>query len=303
MLSKLSPQDVQTFLNDKLKARRGNLKASKRTELAAKDLAQESETSTARDDESVTLSPRTVQYIYAVLRRALGQALKWNLVARNVATLVDPPRVRRPEVQPLSPEEARQLLTKVEGDRLAALYSVALALGLRQGEALGLRWRDVDLEAGTLAIRNALQRVDGKLQFVDPKTSKSRRTVALPEVAVAALRTHRVRQYQERLVAGTRWHDTGLVFTTSIGSGLDGRNVTRQFQKLLKDLGLPRQRFHDLRHTCASLLLAQGVHPRVVMDILGHSQIKLTMDTYSHVIPQLQRDAAGRINEILAAEA
>lgn len=171
----------------------------------------------------------------------------------------------------------------------------------RQGEALGLRWDDVDLDAGTLTIRKSLQRVDGELQLVEPKTAKSRRTVALPDVAVSALRAHRVRQIEERLLAGSRWNDTGLVFTTTIGTGLDGRNVTRQFQKLLEDARLPRQRFHDLRHTCASLLLAQGVHPRVVMETLGHSQVRLTMDTYSHVIPQLQREAAGRIDAILSA--
>lgn len=305
VLSKLSPQDVQTFLNEKLRARRGNLsklaqppteKPASNQKLAARPLEH------AQEAKAVTLSPRTVQYVHAVLRRALGQGVKWNLVARNVATLVNPPRVRRPEVQPLAPDEARRLLNVVEDDRLAALYSVALALGLRQGEALGLRWLDIDLDAGTLTVRNALQRIDGKLQLVEPKTSKSRRTVALPDVAVAAIRAHRVKQLQERLVAGSRWHDMGLVFTSTIGTPLDGRNVTRHFQKLLRDAGLPRQRFHDLRHTCASLLLAQGVHPRVVMEILGHSQIQLTMNIYSHVIPQLQHEAAGKMDSLLAAK-
>jgi len=291
ILSKLSPQDLQAFLNAKLKARRGNL---------SKRIPKNSDAKPAEQKKPETLSPRTVQYLYAVLRRALGQALKWGLVARNVATLVNPPSVRRPEVQPLTPDEARQLLDAIDGDRMAALYSVALALGVRQGEALGLRWEDVDLEAATLTIRKAMQRVHGKLELVDPKTTKSRRTVALPHVAVDALRAHRVRQLEERLLAGSRWHDEGLVFSTTIGTPLDGRNVTRHFQKLLLGAGLPRQRFHDLRHTCASLLLAQGVHPRVVMETLGHSQIKLTMDTYSHVIPQLQREAAGQMDALLS---
>jgi len=290
VLSKLSPQDVQGFLNDKLKARRGNLPKEKPGGTSAQPL---------KPKKLETLAPRTVQYVHAVLKRALGQALKWGLVARNVAALVDSPSVRRQEVQPLSPDEARALLNAIGDERLAALYSVALALGLRQGEALGLRWDDIDLDSGTLTIRKAMQRVDGKLQLVDPKTTKSRRTVALPEVAVIALRGHRVRQLEERLLAGTRWRDNGLVFATTIGTPLDGRNVTRHFQQVLTNAGLPRQRFHDLRHTCASLLLVQGVHPRVVMETLGHSQIKLTMDTYSHVIPELQREAAGRIDQIL----
>ncbi len=173
---------------------------------------------------------------------------------------------------------------------------------LRRGEALGLRWTDVDLDTSTLKVRTSLQRVDGRLQLVEPKTARSRRTIALPQSAIIALRHHRVRQLQERLLAGQRWHDTGMVFTTTIGTPLDPRNVYRHFQRALAEAGLPQKRFHDLRHTCATLLLAQGVHPRGVMDILGHSQIALTMDTYSHVIPALQREAAGRMDALLAGD-
>ena len=244
-------------------------------------------------------SPRTVQYTHTVLRRALGRALKWGLVARNVATLVDRPRSVRQEMQSLSPEQARVFLQAAEGDRLEALYSVAIAVGLRQGEALGLRWDDVDLDAGKLRVRVALQRVNGKLQLVGPKTAKSRRTIALPQTAVIALRKHRTRQLEERLRAGEHWQEMGLVFPSTIGTPHDARNVVRAFQKLLEQAGLPHMRFHDLRHTCASLLLAQGVHPRVVMEILGHSQISLTMDTYSHVIPSLQREAAQQMDAAL----
>jgi integrase len=127
----------------------------------------------------------------------------------------------------------------------------------------------VDLEKGTLTLRNALQRVDGKLKLVEPKSDRSRRTVALPDFAVRALRTHNVRQAEERLLAGSSWKQTGYVFVSSIGTPLDGPRVTRRFQKILDEAGLPRQRFHDLRHAAASLLLAQGVNPRVVMEILG----------------------------------
>lgn len=247
------------------------------------------------------LSPRTVQYLRAVLRQALGQALKWGLVGRNVATLVDPPRSVRHEIAFLSPAQARTLLDTVKGDRLEALYSVALSLGLRQGEALGLRWADVDLDAGRLTVRFALQRVDGALQLVEPKTSRSRRTVSIPASVVAALRAHGDRQTFERAFAGDRWVEGGLVFTTPKGTPLDARNVVRHFKATLTRAGLPDMRWHDLRHTCASLLLAQGVGPRTIMEILGHSQIALTMNTYSHVMPEMGREAAGLMDQLLSA--
>lgn len=249
------------------------------------------------------LSPRTVQYLRAVLRRALGQALKWGLVTRNVATLVDPPRSQRPDVVPLSPLQARAFLTAAKGDRLEALYSVAIALGLRQGEALGLGWDDVDLDAGVLRVRYALQRIDGTLQLVEPKTKRSKRTIPMPPTIVAALRDHRVRQLEERLLAGSRWQDHAVVFPSSIGTPMDARNVVRRFHALLDKAGLPSMRFHDLRHTCASLLLAQHVPPRVVMETLGHSQIALTMDTYSHVMPVMQREAADLMEGLLTDHA
>lgn len=269
-LAKLSPQQVQAFLNAKLES---------------------------------GLSPRTVQYCHAILRRALGQAYKWAQVPRNVATLVDPPRVRRHEVQPFTPDQARAFLASIQGDRLEALYTVALSLGLRQGEALGLRWSDVDLERGMLTVRMALQRVGGKLQLVEPKTERSRRTLRLPQVTLAALKAHRVRQLEERLLAGAQWQDSGLVFTSTIGTPMEPRNAFRRYQEALSRAGLPHFRFHDLRHTAATLLLAQGVHPRVIMEILGHSQISLTMNTYSHVVPALGDEAATRMDRALGGEA
>lgn len=248
--------------------------------------------------QAAGLSPRTVQYLRDVLRNALGQALKWGLVSRNVAALAEPPRVVQHEMRFLSPDEARVLLAAAKGDRLEALYTVALALGLRQGEALGLRWDDVDFAAGTLSVRHALQRVDGTLQLVEPKTGRSRRTLAMPPTVVAALRAHRKRQALERLAAGDRWVDAGFVFTTTKGTPLDARNVTGWFKKLLAAAGLPDMRWHDLRHSCASLLLAQRVPARVVMDVLGHSQISQTM-RYSHVIPELRAEAAASMEQVL----
>lgn len=245
------------------------------------------------------LSAKTVQYMRGVLRTALNRALRWGLVPRNVADLVDGPKVERFEIQPFTRVEARSFLDAVRGNRLEALYSVALAMGLRQGEALGLRWQDVDLDTGTLHVRRQLQRVAGQLRQVPVKTARSRRTLAMPPSIVGSLREHRRRQAQDQLLAGSRWRETGCVFTTSIGTPLEARNVVRSFKEILARAGLPDVRFHDLRHSCATLLLVQGVSPRVVMEILGHSQISLTMNTYSHVVPELQREAANRLDALL----
>jgi integrase len=248
------------------------------------------------------LSPRSVAYCRAVLRRALGQALKWGLLARNVATLVDPPRAHRTEIQPLTPAEVRVLLGGLHEDRLEALYTTAIALGLRQGELLGLRWQDIDFAARTLAVHQALQRVKGEFTFVEPKSSHSRRTLALPDFVVTALEQHRRRQLADRLRAGALWQDAGLVFMTMIGTPLDGNNVTHGFQRTLVRLGLRRQRFHDLRHCCASLLLAQGLALVDVKDTLGHSQISVTADFYGHLYPEQRREVARRMDALLGAQ-
>jgi integrase len=245
------------------------------------------------------LSPRRVQYIRAVLRTALKQAVKWRSVTLNAAALAEAPRVERHEIQPFSVEDARRLLEASQDDRLAALYSVALAMGLRQGEALGLRWEDVAFETGQLRVRVTLQRIDRSYRLLPPKTERSRRTLRMPATALAALRAHRARQLEERLQAGAAWEDWGLVFTTATGRPLHATWITHRFQKLLERSGLPRARFHDLRHTCASLLLAQGVSARMIMEILGHSQISLTMNLYSHIMPSMQEDAAQKMDAAL----
>ena len=265
-LAKLSPEHVQQWLNER---------------------------------HASGLSARTCQYARAILRSALAQALKWNLVGRNVAQLVDPPASQKHEITPFDVDQARTLLATTSGHRLAALFSVAVAMGLRLGEALGLRWEDVNFEDGVLRLRVALQRIDGALVLTDVKSRRSRRGLVMPATVLAALKTHRVRQLEQRLAAGDRWSDTGLVFTTRHGKALDARNVSRQFHKILTAAGLPSIRFHDLRHTAASLLLAQGVEPLTIMEILGHSQVSLTLDTYTHVMPTLQRDAAAKMDAIL----
>jgi integrase len=265
-LDKLSPMHVQQLINQKLAA---------------------------------GLKPKSVRYIRGTLRTALGHAVQWGLIARNPAALVRGPRVEQFEIKPFTPAEARSLLHALKGERLEALYSVALTMGLRQGEALGLRWQDVDLELGYLRVSKQLQRIDGRLQLVEPKTIRSRRSLAMPTAIVVGLREHRVRQDHERQRAGQAWIESGLVFTGGEGQPLDGTAITKQFHRHLDRAGLEQRRFHDLRHSCATLLLVQGVSPRVVMDVLGHSQIGLTMNTYSHVIPELRREAADRMDQLL----
>jgi integrase len=246
------------------------------------------------------LSPRSVNYLRVVLRAALNQARKWSLVSRNAAELVEPPRWERFRIEPLSPEQARALLEAVKGHRLEALYAVALSCGLRMGEVLGLSWQDTDLENSRMTVSQALQRQKGRgLLLTETKTDRSRRTLALPAPLVAALRAHRIQQLEERLAAGSRWQDSGLVFTSGVGTPLEPRNFFRSFKIALNKAGLPDIRFHDLRHSAASLMLAQGVPLRVVMEVLGHSSISLTADTYSHVMPSLVQDATAKVAGVL----
>jgi integrase len=222
-------------------------------------------------------------------------------VARNVCDAVRPPKVQAKEMRALSPEEARQLLTGAVGDPLEALYILAVTVGLRQGELLGLKWQDVDLDAGRLQVRRSIARVNGHGWLEqEPKSASSRRSVALTPLAVAALQRHRQRQLERRLKA-LAWEDNGFVFANEVGRPMTPQNLTkRSFHPLLERAGLPRMRFHDLRHTAATLLLAQGVHPKIVQEMLGHASISLTLDTYSHVTPSLQAEAAEKMQAIFS---
>lgn len=246
-------------------------------------------------------SPATVLRVHRVLHRALKIAVQRERVARNVATLVDPPKQRRAETpMPLDVDECRKVLAVAEGRRNAARWTVALALGLRQSEALGLQWRDIDLDVGKLSVRRGLHRVDGKgLMFEEPKTPRSRRTVALPGPLTVALRKHRETQYLERMVAGSDWQDFDLVFAQPNGRPLDKHSDYEAWTRLLADAGVRHIRLHDGRHTAATLLLSAGVHPRVVMELLGHSQMRTTTDIYSHVMPALAQEAADRMGTTL----
>lgn len=188
---------------------------------------------------------------------------------------------------------------RVEGRRLAALYTLAIYCGLREGELLGLHWADVDLETATLRVRLGLQRNGGKLRFAELKTEKSRRTIALPDPVVEALREHKRRQREERMRRADVWQDHDLVFPSEVGTPLEPRNLIRQWHRVRKRIGRPDLRFHDLRHACATIWLASGEHPKIVQELLGHHSITMTMDTYSHVIPATHREAAQRIGRLL----
>lgn len=247
-----------------------------------------------------TLAPSSVRRIHAVLRRALTVAVRWGLIPTNPTLLVDPPSMSRTAIKPYTVHEARTFLEAAGHDRLEARWVIALTLGLRQGEVLGLGWQHVDFANRVLHVERALQRQpDGSLALVRTKTDRSNRTIPMPASVLSALVRRREAQQAERQVAGDSWTESDLVFTTGFGTPVHPRNDYRSFQNLTKKAGLRRIRLHDLRHTAASLLLAQGVPARVVMEILGHSQISVTLNTYTHVEPELNRDAIDRIEAAL----
>ncbi len=255
------------------------------------------------DKHAAGLSPRTIHHLHTVLHTALEAAVKWGHVPRNVADAVDPPSVPKREMRPPTPSEVARLLDAAiaDEDRFAPLWTVAVYSGCRQGELLGLKWDDVNLEKGTLHVRRSLIGANaGVPQFGEPKTKGSRRLVSLPTDAVATLHSQRAKQREERLLVGAEYAPYGLVFATSIGTPLLMSNVFRAFKKALARAGLPRTiRMHDLRHASATLALAGGVAGKVVSSRLGHSNIGTTLDLYTHDVDGLDSDAAARIQEVV----
>jgi len=249
------------------------------------------------------LHPTTVGHVRTVIRRMLADAQRQGLVGRNVGALAQRPKVPQHQVEALEPETARLILEAVRDDRLGTLYTVALGTGLRLGEVQGLRWPDIDIDSGRLHVRQTVGRVSGKMTHGEPKTDKSRRTVQLPAFAIVALREQRRRQAEERLRAGPMWSKdpawAGLVFTTPIGTPPDPVGVTRRLQAILRDAGLPKMRFHDLRHGFATLMLANGVDLATIANALGHTSIVLVGNLYGHVIERTKADAAARLDQLL----
>lgn len=246
------------------------------------------------------LAPRTAGHAHRVLGRALREAEVSGLITRNVARLVRPPRVPHQEMRTLSGQQARVLIDSAAGERLGALYVVALASGARLGELLALRWQDVDTERGAIRITRTLTRTEHGMEIGETKTASSRRTIPLGRAAMASLRTHRLAQAEERLRNGLgKAADDDLVFADQLGRPVDAPHVSHAFHTVLARAGLPRVRFHDLRHTAATLLLEAGLHPRVVAERLGHSTPALVLNVYGHVTERMQEQATAVLDRVL----
>ncbi len=255
------------------------------------------------------LAPRTANHARAVLRTALADAQRWGTVTRNAAALAEPLEVARHRNAAVRPEEARAILDAFAGSDLEAVVATAIYLGMRQGEILGLRWNDVDIDNRLIKVTTALQRVPAAerpspemmFRLADPKTEQSRRTLRMPTPLAAILAAHRQKQIEARLRAGPAWSETlaGLVFTNPIGQPLEPTGVTHRFQGGLRRAGLAERRFHDLRHAAATLMLASGIELKVVSSVLGHSTIGITADTYADVLQELHDDAADRMGRLL----
>jgi integrase len=241
-----------------------------------------------------------VQHVHAVIRESLKHAMRWGLVYRNVAEGVDPPRHIRPEIKPPTAGQVWQILSLSEKtSHNAAIYFMAFT-GCRRGEALGLKWPDVDLDNGKVSIQHSLQRLKGQgLQLQPPKSVKSRRSIALDVDTIQMLRKHRGGQLLEQVRLDGAYEDRGFVFPGPLGGPLDPSVLTRTFEKLVKKAGFHDIRLHDLRHFHATLMLQQGANPKVVQERLGHSSFSVTMDTYSHVVPGLQEQAVKDFSEAM----
>lgn len=249
------------------------------------------------------LTARTIRYTHAILASAFKQAVKWQILATNTAAMVELPKLVRREMSVLTPEESSRFLEAARSDRWYIIFSLAIATGMRPEEYLGLQWKDIDHNTGTVTIQRALvwNRKGGGWTFEEPKTSKSRRTIPLPKSIVRELANHRRNQLAERLNLGPAYQSHDLVFATEIGTPILTSNLTRRhFKPVLKQAGISTSvRLYDLRHTCATLLLLANTSPKVVAERLGHSTVVLTLDTYSHVLPSMQKDASDQLERML----
>ncbi|MFG3363360.1 tyrosine-type recombinase/integrase [Streptomyces sp. NPDC090032] len=241
----------------------------------------------------------TAKESHKVLRSALSAACREELITRNVVSLVEPPQVESRDLSPWSLDETLDFLTAARKDPLYAAFMLAIALGFRRGEIVGLRWQDVDLEKRVIRVRKQRQRVGGEAYDDDPKGRRRKQSLPLPAICVAPLRWQRLRQAAVRERAGAGWVESDYVFTTRTGRPIEPRNVYRSFTRVAASAGLRVIRLHDARHGTATLLTAAGVAPRVVMEILGHSQIAVTMNVYTHVVQDTQREAVSHMDRLL----
>ncbi len=245
-------------------------------------------------------SKAVIGIIHSVLHIAFGQAMKWGLIGRNPVEAVIKPKNKSKEIKPLDENQARAFLSIVSSTRYDAIFWMAITTGLRQGELLGLRWSDLDWRSKQIQVQRQIQRVPKEgLVFSEPKSKSGKRTIVLSDEMIEKLHKHIDIQDMERSIAGNRWKENDLIFSSSIGTSIDRRNLFEEFKGFLKKVGLPNIRFHDLRHTAATLMLKQGVHPKIAQERLGHSNISITLNTYSHVLPSMQEEMANKLDELL----
>ena len=272
-LSKLKPLHIQSFYTDCL--------------------------TSGRKDGKGGLAAQTVLHFHRLLHRALSQAVKWQLLARNPVDAVEPPRPQRQEMNAINEADTALLLDKLAGSSLFSPVLFAITTGLRRGEVLALRWKDVNLVEGRITVNQSLEQTKDGLRFKSPKTERSRRQVPLPSVTLDLLKEHKKKQNEERLRLGPIYQNNNLVFPRPDGSTMPPDSFSTNFAAFIRRSGLKHIRFHDLRHSHATQLLLQGVHPKIVSERLGHSNISITLDTYSHVLPGMQEDAVLKIDTSL----
>jgi integrase len=251
------------------------------------------------EDGPTGLSPKMVRHVHTLVHKVLSDAVRWGHLTRNPADRAEPPRPRTPEMKVWDPSQLRRFLDHVESDRFGPVWLLMATTGMRRGEALGLRWSDVDFDAGRVSIVQTHVVVDNDVVVSEPKTAKGRRSIALDGATAAALRRLRRRQLEERLQAGELWVDTGLVVVGGDGLAVRPNTFSRTFTRQARAAGLPAIRLHDLRHSYATAALSAGIPAKVVSERLGHANISITLDTYSHVLPNMQEQAAEQVAQLI----
>jgi integrase len=248
------------------------------------------------------LSADYVKYMHSVLRKSFNQAVKWGFINKNVIDLAEPPRLSSKDINTWSLDEATSFLNYTRDKRFHIVYLLAIYTGMRKGEILGLRWKDVDLDKGKVSIRQTLSGTTKGLIFQEPKTKGSKRLISITSEVVAELKKHKLEQNKNKLKLGPAYEDFDLVACIETGKPLEPRNLTRHFTRMIKEADVPKLRFHDLRHTHATILLQLGEHPKVVSERLGHSKTSVTLDIYSHVVPDMQKDAADKFSNAMKSK-